>query len=532
MTKLTTALKTEVLIIGAGPTGLAMATQLERFGIDALICDGKSGPTTLSKALVVHARTLEIYDQLHLAQAAITEGQRVDHWVMMHQGQVAARLNFENIGAGQSPFPFILIFEQSKNEQLLYQHLQSKGREVLWEHSCVSVEPFDTGVAVDLQTPTGALQRVTAKYVVGCDGASSPVRHALHLPFTGSTLSRLFYVADVRMEMPVEAASLYVSFNDQQFVLLAPMQGQNHWRIIGNLPSQGSDAKGSEGDGSEKTDWCFEDVISDIKQVVQRPMNIHHCEWFSTYRVHTRHGETFYKDRCFLAGDAAHVHTPAGGQGMNTGIQDAYNLAWKLWFHLRQGATAVLFDTYNQERLKNAQQLLKSTDQAFQMMVGEHRVLRFLRDHILPGVAHVVTQFPMAQELIFPFLSQTGIHYPESDLSQSGRLSLSVKPGDRLPYFEIEGQSIYLQLQSPCFYVLVFEDGVQDTAPLKAVVNELGEALLQQVCCPLYPFLAKRFGVHNSFYLLLRPDLHIARIAMAQDTDALSDFFKTWRTSC
>lgn len=546
-TEATTAVSTEVIIIGAGPTGLALANQLQRFGIRYQIYDSKPGLTDLSKALVVHARTLEIYEQLELAQAAVEQGRQVKDWVMLHQGRVAAHLNFDKMGAGQSPFPFVLIYEQSKNEALLYENLEPQREasaktspdnppKVHWEHRFVSLlqnSPLKpnpsahsshevqqaAAVVAEIENASGHRFQVRGEYLVACDGASSTVRQALNMEFAGSTLPRYFYVADVKMPIDVPDATISVSFDEQSFALLAPMVGQHHWRVIGNLPELSTEA--------ELDTLTFEDILPTVEKVLGQTL---HCEatyWFSTYRVHTRHTAHFQQERCFLAGDAAHVHTPAGGQGMNTGIQDAYNLGWKLWLALRYGATPAFLASYDDERLANAKYLLRSTDQAFQWMVGEHRGVRWLRDHVLPGLAHGVTLFPPARELIFPLLSQIGIHYRESPLSQPTLLEeFPVKPGDRLPYFEVEGKSIYQRLKAPCFHLLILYDGESDLEPLYAEIESL--SLLQPLICPLYPFLVDRFESMSSTYLLVRPDLHVACIADITDLESLKIFFGRW----
>lgn len=308
-----TVTKTDVIIVGAGPTGLSLAVQLMHYGIDFIIFDKKEDVTELSKAVIVHARTLEIYDQVNLAQKAVSGGEIVQKGALMHDGKISARLDFSDFGGRLSPFPFFLIFEQSKNEHLLYEHLQQNGKEVEWQTEMGSLTQDADGVRVVLSAANGK-QTVEARYLVGCDGASSPTRHLLGLAFEGSTHPRLFYVADVEMEFQVDESTFYGALGHDSFVLMFPMQGEKHWRLIGNLPEYNEQVD---------QDVNYDEVENKVKALVQRPLDITNVRWFSTYKVHTRHADTFSIGRCFLAGDAAHIHTPAGGQGMNTGIQDA-----------------------------------------------------------------------------------------------------------------------------------------------------------------------------------------------------------------
>ncbi|MBE9047626.1 FAD-dependent monooxygenase [Pleurocapsales cyanobacterium LEGE 10410] len=216
--------------------------------------------------------------------------------------------------------------------------------------------------------------------------------------------------------------------------------------------------------------------------------------WFSSYKVHTRHASKFSVGRCFLAGDAAHVHTPADGQGMNTGIQDAYNLAWKIAMVLQAYAGDSLLETYNEERLANAKRLLRTTDRAFETMTGEHWYARFFRDRILPGVASFVTRFDAAKEFIFPIVSQIGLNYHESPLSQHQDLEFKVQTGDRMPYFLVDGENVYHRLCAPKFHLIVFSIWKHDYQNLQSEVeNKYGDWVDFQTI-PLYPQVAEIFG--------------------------------------
>ena len=312
---------TDILVVGAGPTGLSLAAQLVRYGVPFVIVDKKVGVTELSKALVVHARTLEIYDQIGLAQPAVADGQEFRRVTILKHGKIKAELDFAELGEKISQYPLPLIYEQSKNEALLYGFLRDKNQDVRWQTELESLTQNDEGVTVTLCDSEGKTQQLTARYLVGCDGASSTTRHDLGFEFEGSTAARLFYVADVTMEIEAPQDSVQLSFGREEFVAMFPMPGEKHWRLLGNL---------TRNDADSQREIVYEEIESKVKALVQKPLNITEVRWFSTYKIHTRHAKRFLMGRCLLAGDAAHVHTPVGGQGMNTGIQDAYNLAWKL----------------------------------------------------------------------------------------------------------------------------------------------------------------------------------------------------------
>lgn len=515
-----TQIETDVLIVGAGPTGLSLAVQLARYGINFIIIDPKEGVTDLSKALVVHARTLEIYDQLGLAQTALDGGRIARQVTLLHDGHTKARLDLSDFGGRLTPFPYLLVFEQSKNERLLASHLQQQGKAVAWQTELTNLTQDANGVRAVLRTPNGDTQTIEARYVVGCDGAGSPTRHLLNLDFEGSTFPRLFYVADVEMAFAAAADSLYATFGQNAFVLLFPMEGENHWRLVGNLPEY-----------NDQPDRAvpYEEIEAKVKALVQQPLEISRVRWFSTYKVHTRHAETFARGRCFLAGDAAHIHTPAGGQGMNTGIQDAYNLAWKLAVVLNGWAGPALLDTYNEERLANAKHLLKTTDRFFDVAVGNQWYLQIFRDTLMPGLVNLMSHIGVAKEYVFPTVSQIGITYRDQSLSWHGDDEhFKVKAGDRLPYFTVDGANGYHQFNAPKFHLLQFSAGRVNNRDSLATLPADYTDVVQVVELPLLPQVQDLFGHDKPFWVLLRPDHHIGYLDTSCSLDVL-DAYMTQR---
>lgn len=495
---------TDVIIIGAGPTGLALACQLVRYGIDFVIIEQSAGVTAYSKALGVHARTLEIYEQMGLAQQAVDRGTIAGAARLITGGKVRAELNLSNLGAGLTAYPYVLFCEQSKNEQLLYEYLQQHGKTVCWQTEFVSFSQTEEKVTTQVKTADGGSQTIEAKYLVGCDGPKSPVRHALGIEFTGSTFDRLFYVADVKIDWNLHHDAFHVCLLQNSLLVFFPLKGENRYRIVGTFPEEFAKDEG-------------EVLYAEIQQRIQAEagfeLNVRDVEWFSTYRVHSRYVSNFSAGRCFLAGDAAHIHTPVGAQGMNTGIQDGYNLAWKLALVLQGKADKTLLETYNQERLENAKRLVETTDRMFQFAAGANWLFAFFRTQILPSIAPHLIGIEPVRKFLFPLISQIGINYRHSALSQHpGDENFRVKAGDRMPYFVVEGRSIYDKLHQPKFHWLVFADARAD---LRALKTEL-DLQDPEVDCHILPFdpaVAKVFGLIDSFNLLLRPDNYIAFIS-------------------
>jgi 2-polyprenyl-6-methoxyphenol hydroxylase-like FAD-dependent oxidoreductase len=498
-------IKTDVVIIGAGPTGLSLACQFVRYGIDFVIVEKNETITPYSKALGVQARTLEIFDQIGLADEAVGRGAIAERARLLIDGEVRGELDFSNIGKGLSPFPFVLMLEQSKTEQLLYGYLQSHKRNVLWKTELEAFSAAESGIRAQLRSPGGASQIIEAKYLVGCDGPKSLVRQTLGLAFEGSTFERIFYVADVLMDWQFSHDSLHVCFAENSFVVFFPLKGEKRYRIVGVFPEEFN---------KEAEEILYEEIESRIKTEAKLDLDIQNVEWFSTYRVHTRHVSRFSAGRCFLAGDSAHIHTPAGAQGMNTGIQDGYNLAWKLALVIRGKADERLLETYNEERLENAKHLLKTTDRLFGFAAGTDWFMNFLRLNVLPPVAKHILSFEPIRKFLFPLLSQTGINYRHGSLSShAGDEDFEVKAGDRMPYLLLDGASIFEKFNRPTFHFIAFST---EDIGFQAMKDELKRRFFEFVdfnAIPLSREVAKVFGANKDFVILLRPDNHIAFIS-------------------
>src|SRR5499427_95483 len=400
-----TTLTTDVLIIGAGPTGLSLAGQLLRYGIDFIIVEKNEGITPYSKAIGVHARTLEIFDQIGLAQEAMARGTISGTARLIIDGEIRGELRFSDVGKGMSPFPFVLMLEQSKTERLLYQYLQSHQKDVLWKTGLETFKQGSDGVEAQVRTSDEETQTVSAKYIFGCDGPKSLVRQALGLQFEGSTFERIFYVADAHVDWQMSHEMLHVCFSPDSFVVFFPLKGEKRYRIVGVFPEEFN---------KHESDILYEEIESRIQSETKLHLDIHDVELFSTYKVHTRHVNKFSSGRGFLAGDSAHVHTPAGAQGMNTGIQDGYNLAWKIALAIRGNADANLLDSYNEERLENAKHLLKTTDRFFGFAAGTDWLMNFFRLHVLPPLAKHLFSLDAVRKFAFPLVSQIGINYRHS----------------------------------------------------------------------------------------------------------------------
>ncbi len=411
----------DVLIVGAGPTGLVLALWLTKLGVRVRIVDKTDEPGTTSRALAVQARTLELYRQLDLADAVVSRGHKtpaVNLWV---KGRKAARLPFEDAGIGQTPYPFLHIFPQDAHERLLIERLSGFG--VTVERRTELVRFVDDGVRIvaRLRHTDGSEDDCEAEYIAGCDGARSVVRETIGGGFPGGTYRQLFYVADVDGSGPAFDGELHVDLEEADFLAVFPLADHGRGRLIGTVRDERADHADT---------LRFEDVKD--RAIQDMNVSVRQVNWFSTYHVHHRVAERFRESRAFLLGDAAHIHSPAGGQGMNTGIGDAINLAWKLAAVVHERAEPTLLDSYEAERIGFARRLVATTDRAFSFATADGPLANMVRTRLAPFVLGSITRFRAIREFMFRTVGQLTLNYCGGPLSAgtAGR----VHGGDRLPY--------------------------------------------------------------------------------------------------
>lgn len=510
--------QTDVLIIGAGPTGLMLANQLVRRGVRPTIIDRHPGPARETRALGVQARTLEIYQHLGIADAALALGMKATGANLWAEGHHSARIPLGDIGRGASPYPYLLILGQDDNERLLGANLQNLGIEVQWNTELVGLTQDAAGATATLKQPDGSLREVTAAWVAGCDGARSAVRELARIPFEGAPYEHVFFVADIVAQGDMVPDELNIYLWREGFHLLFPMRGTDHWRAVGILPVALRD----------KVGLTFDEVVPSFRHEAGAELAFRECSWFSTYRIHHRRAARFRDRRCFLLGDAAHIHSPVGAQGMNTGLQDAYNLAWKLALVVAGRAGPALLDSYEAERIPVARRLLETTDRAFSLVVSDNLLAGLVRTKVLAKVAALAMTSPRVQEFMFGTIAQIGIHYRESALSKTlaGLPDGAPQAGDRFPWLRLAfGQDgatedLFQKLDDTRFTLILFGHPAPDDALLP-----LGD-LLNVLLVPADPSNDEELAAHHvpvpSFYLL-RPDGHVMLAGMSLILSTESD---------
>jgi 2-polyprenyl-6-methoxyphenol hydroxylase-like FAD-dependent oxidoreductase len=510
---------TDVLVVGAGPTGLMLANELVRRGVRALTIDRHSGPAQQTRAMAVQARTLEIYAKLGIAARALELGARGVGANVWAKGRRMARIPVGDIGKNLSPFPFVLMLGQDDNEQLLGDSLRDLGVDVQWNTELIGLARQSDQITAMLKQPDGSTRMLTAAYVAGCDGAHSAVRELNGIAFPGAPYEHVFFVADTRATGSMVAGEVNVYLLRDGFHLLFPMRGTDHWRVIGILPES---LRGREG-------ATFDDVIPSLRHEAGAELAFQGCSWFSTYRIHHRRAARFQDGRCFLLGDAAHVHSPMGGQGMNTGLQDAYNLGWKLALVLTGHADAALLESYEAERVPVAERLLSTTDRAFSLVVSESWFASLLRTRILARVAAFAMTFERIQRLAFRTLSQTGIRYPDSPLSSTlpELPARAPRAGERFPWMRLRFQrngpveDLFEKLDDTHFNLLAFGQSLPPDA-----ASDYADLLRIHLVSDDAVNAAALAGAHipgPSFYLL-RPDGHIGLAGTRFTAECIAEY--------
>jgi 2-polyprenyl-6-methoxyphenol hydroxylase-like FAD-dependent oxidoreductase len=516
----------DVLIVGAGPTGLALAAQLRSFGIALRVVDAAADRVHESRALAVQPRTLEVLRPCGVAAELIARGNPAVR-LRIVAGRRVAHTPLFDIGAEDTAYPFLLFVSQAETEAVLGSHLATRGvvpeRGVTFE----SYEADGDSLRCSLRRSDGVLEVARVRYLVGCDGARSTVREQAGIPFRGGRYPQTFLLADLDAD-GLEPGAVNAHLGPDGPLFFFPLGRPAPWRLI-TLRAGGSPATGV---GAVP--------VAELQEVADRAtggaVRVHDPVWTSAFRIQHRAATAYRSGHVFLAGDAAHVHSPAGAQGMNTGIQDAVNLGWKLALTCRGVSPEALLDSYDAERRPVGEFVVRFTDRAFTIATSAHPLVRVVRSHLVPRVLPLALRFRAGRRLAFRTVSQLGIRYRHSPAVQpAARRGPGPRPGDRMPDARVlrAGEETWLHeaLSAPSFHLLLCGsvDGWDETAveglrrrfaPWLTVLRlasggppDGGRADLTDVSGAALSVLRARSGTH----LVVRPDGHIGH--RADDAD-------------
>jgi len=509
-----------ILIVGAGPTGLTLAHELLRHGIKSRLIEKTPTPSPNTKALGVMARTLELLAPSGITQEMIAQGVSVPTFSAWSAGRQLARFDFAN--GIESPYPYILMIPQHTTEAILTDRIVRQGGTVERGVELVSLTQRADGVEVVLRSTSGIEERTWTSLLIGCDGAHSTVRHLLGAPFVGTTVEQSFTTGNVRMhwDLPHDQALAYL--NRGRLITYFPLPDGHHRFIIAYQPGE-----------APQGEVTLEEIQRAIDICGPKGSRASDPGFLARYYVHQRKVEHYVHQRVILAGDAAHIHSPLGAQGMNTGMQDAMNLAWKLALVVQGRAPARLLESYQIERAAVGTRLLQDDEQLTHQAFLHHPLATATRDCVAP----CLTQLPQMQQVITSTAAELRISYQHGPLvaeyrgEQVKSAPSRVKVGDRAPNGSISPgkqtapHQLYDVLTGTRHALLIFVQKL-DEARSREMQSQLSDwwDLLD-----VYPIrrleqdgedeqtlydpdgvLAERYGIADEGMVLIRPDGYIS----------------------
>ena len=466
-----------LLIVGAGPVGLTLAMELTRYGVPLRIVDKAAARTDKSKALVLWSRTLELLERGPGANRFIDAGFKVTAVNMISREKTVGRAD---MGSINSPYPFALMLPQSATERLLEERLGELGVKVERGVEVTALSFAGNTVDAVLRRADGAQETVSTQWLAGCDGAHSFVRHSVGAGFVGETLASDWILADVHMTgyPSVDSEASVYWHNEGAFVIFPISPGR--YRILADQPPSGAEHPPAP---------SLEQVQSVMNQRGPSGMRAYDPIWLAGFRINGRKVAKYRWNRAFLLGDAAHVHSPAGGQGMNTGMQDAFNLAWKLAMVVGGNATEQLLDSYSIERSEVGDLVLKNAGRLTAIGTLRNPVLQNLRN----VVGHALLGLTPVQHALANNMSEVSIGYPHSPLNGPALAPGGPKPGERVA--PVDGQKPVGSGDAPRFTLMA------DTTPATSdLVAKFSRVLEPDIRAPASP----------GGLWLIRPDGYVA----------------------
>ncbi len=415
----------DVVIVGSGPTGLMAAALLSRCGVKVRILDKSDQQAHESRAFGVHAKSMELFLSMGLADEFLARGLIATGMQIFVDGEKAGGFNFDDIGRADTPYAFVLMVPQSHTEEVLVADLKRQGVEVEHHVEVVGFEQSADSVVVQARNKAGESFEVRGSYLIGADGAHSIVRKTLGLKFEGAAYPQGFLLADCKVDWPLDHDHLKLFLHGRNLGVYLPLKGLDVGRIIAVKPLEIDTNAPVEAQGA--SDLSLDEVERAIRETTQLDVKLSNPIWATRYRIHHRGVDKYRVGRVFVTGDAAHIHSPAGGQGMNTGLQDAANLAWKLALVLKGQAPSSLLDTYHSERWPVGQNILNYTDKLFAGMSSQKGWVAAVRNKLIPLFAATLSRSGTACARAFHFVSQLGIRYHESNIVHDASSSKAPK---------------------------------------------------------------------------------------------------------
>lgn len=526
-----------ILIVGAGPTGLMMACELARHNIPFRIIDKKSEPTQGSNATWIQTRTLEIFDLLGMAEHFIKIGHKCDAINFYAHGKQVTNLPLSQI---DSTYPFILMLPQSKIEQLLNKKLVAEKIQVERSLELIDIKKTNNGMLSTIQLSNGNTENIISDWIIACDGANSTVREKYKIPFPGEHLLEQFMVADAKMSSFLPANQIHVFFDegtifpDKGTLFAAFPRGAKEYRLNANLYQE-----------QPRKNFTETEVREIVADRTYGNYIVENVSWISPFWIHSKIADRMHQDAVFLVGDAAHIHSPAGGQGMNTGIQDAFNLAWKLALVIQGKSNASLLDSYQAERYPIIKNVVTQTEFFTKMVLFDKSFFEKLKKF-----SQKISMQPALSREIGAELTQIKIQYGKSPIIDYKLMpdKQAPQPGERAPDVIIQDtEKLYGYFHNTVHTILVFTGNVPTKNDL-AKINELNKLAIEKftglvnilivtsdslsdidnIIFDKTGSIHQRYHVKKSAVYIIRPDNYIAYYSNDADPESIAQFLQQY----
>jgi 2-polyprenyl-6-methoxyphenol hydroxylase-like FAD-dependent oxidoreductase len=540
----------DALIVGAGPTGLTLAAGLARFDVSFRVIDRAMDRVHESRALGVQARSLEVLQSLGLGEELVRRGNPSARLLLHLDPGRTAEARLGDFGVTDTRFPFILFVSQAETEAVLGDHLAAAGVTIERGVELLDAMPKPDCVRCLLRHPDGHEEQVRARYVAGCDGAHSTVRKGAGIPFEGDAYLQDFMLGDVEVDGLLERDAIHSFALRRGVAMFFPLGSPTTWRVIAASGQSSGRTTPESREGSSATALSLPELQKAVDDATGGGLILRDPAWLSHFRLHHRQAARYRAGRIFLAGDAAHIHSPVGAQGMNTGIQDAWNLGWKLALVIRGAAADALLDSYEAERWPVGRRLLRYTDRAFSLFtraISGSAPATWLRRNVVARVLPRVLGSRQLRTSLFHFVSQLGIRYRDSPAVTEGepRLRAGPEAGDRFPDARIEhdGRPTYLQeeLAGPYLHLVLCgaRDGwdrsqaaaVSARHPGLVVIHYLTATPSAGALVDTTDGVLPRLGVRaaqGAAQYLVRPDGHIGFRCAGRDLGGVTMYLDRW----
>jgi 2-polyprenyl-6-methoxyphenol hydroxylase-like FAD-dependent oxidoreductase len=500
--------KLTALVAGAGPVGLTMAAELARRGISCRIVEKEQARTELSKALVVWPRTLELLRFAGAEGGFLETGRKITSARLYAGKRRLATIGFESI---TTPYPFALFVPQSETERLLEENLARLGVKVERGVELTNFTSGADGVTARLRRADGKTESVDADYLLGCDGAHSTVRHKLGFAFDGVSEQGVWMLGDVKLRNHPDPGELLLFWHGAGVLAIFPMR-EGRYRIIADW--------GSGLQPGKNVPATLAQIQMFVDQRGPGGMVAFDPTWLSFFAINERKVKDYRKGRVFLLGDAAHIHSPAGGQGMNTGMQDAFNLGWKLALAATGKAPEALLDSYASERGDVGAMVLRNATRLTHIATIRNRPARAARNL----AAWLLMKLPKFRRAFAAVMTELNIAYPESALSRKGKGApkSGLRPGDRAPDADLVllggGRARIFDALDPGGFT--FLSAGADESAGRALARRFAPYVKYLPCLPGGDYA-------NGFYLI-RPDGYLGLIAGNGEYKAVEKYLGTW----